>query len=109
MGKKAVVLMPGTQEILIQLGEQIKEARLRRELSAELISERAGVSRATVWAIEKGLSSVSIGHYAAVLHAIQGMDKDLLLVANDEKLINSFLEIGRTSKERAPRKNAKRG
>ena len=101
--------MPDTLEILKQLGEQIKEARLRRELSAELVAERASVSRATVWAVEKGLASVSIGSYAAILHAIQGMDKDLLLVADDERLRRSFSEMGRKNKERAPRSNFRRG
>ena len=76
-------MLPQTQAILEQLGEQIKLARLRRHLSAELVAERAGVSRATVWNVEKGNPSVAIGIYAAVLHALNNMDKDLLLVAKD--------------------------
>ena len=48
MGRKSVAVLPQTQAILEQLGEQIKLARLRRHLSAELVAERAGVSRATV-------------------------------------------------------------
>ena len=54
MGRKSVAVLPQTQAILEQLGEQIKLARLRRHLSAELVAERAGVSRATVWNVEKG-------------------------------------------------------
>lgn len=104
MGKKVTVIMPDTQEILMQMGEQIKEARLRRRISAELVAARANVSRATVWAIEKGSASVSIGAYAAVLHGLQGMDKDLLLVAQDECLKNTFQQLGRSTRERAPRK-----
>ena len=57
MGKKSVVVMPKTQEILKTMGEQIKLARLRRKISAELAAERAGVSRTTVWAVEKGSPS----------------------------------------------------
>ena len=53
MGRKSVAVLPQTQAILEQLGEQIKLARLRRHLSAELVAERAGVSRATVWNVEK--------------------------------------------------------
>ena len=45
MGRKSVAVLPQTQAILEQLGEQIKLARLRRHLSAELVAERAGVSR----------------------------------------------------------------
>ena len=74
MGRKSVAVLPQTQAILEQLGEQIKLARLRRHLSAELVAERAGVSRATVWNVEKGNPSVAIGIYAAVLHALNNMD-----------------------------------
>ena len=66
------------------MGEQIKLARLRRNLSTELVAERAGISRATLWAVEKGTPTVAIGTYAAVLHALGGMDKDLGLIAKDE-------------------------
>ena len=45
MSKRNITVMPGTQEILSQMGEQIKLARLRRELSAELVAERAGIRR----------------------------------------------------------------
>lgn len=84
MGRKTVVLLPQTQGLLEQMGEQIKLARLRRNISSELVAERANVSRATVTAVEKGSPSVAIGCYAAVLHALNGMDKDLLLIAKDD-------------------------
>ena len=75
MNKRTTVIMPQTEKILAQMGEQIKLARLRRKLSTELVAERASISRATLWAIEKGSPSVAIGMYAAVLHALNGMDK----------------------------------
>ena len=86
MNKRSIVVMPSTLNILQQMGEQIKLARLRRQLSAELIAERAGISRATLWSIEKGSPSVSMGAYAAALHALGGMDRDLLMVAKDDEL-----------------------
>ena len=85
MNKRTTVIMPQTEKILAQMGEQIKLARLRRKLSTELVAERASISRATLWAIEKGSPSVAIGMYAAVLHALNGMDKDLALVAKDDE------------------------
>ena len=75
-----------TLNILEQMGLQIKYARLRRKISAEIVAERAGISRATLCAIEKGSPSVAMGCYAAVLHALNYMDKDLLLVAKDDEL-----------------------
>lgn len=86
MEKRNIVLLPKTKEILSQMGEQIKMARLRRKLSSELVAERAGVSRTTLWSVEKGSPSVAIGAYAAILHALNNMDNDLLLVAKDDEL-----------------------
>lgn len=37
MPKKSIILLPETEEILEQMGLQIKYARLRRKLSAELV------------------------------------------------------------------------
>lgn len=103
MGRKSVTVLPQTQAILEQLGEQIKTARLRRHLSAELVAQRAGVSRATVWNVEKGNPSVAIGIYAAVLHALNNMDKDLLLVAKDDELGRKLQDLELTTRRRAPR------
>ncbi len=73
-----------TKGVLAQMGRQIKLARLRRRLPADLVSERANISRSTLNKIEKGSSSVSIGAYAAVLHALGDLEKDLLNIAKDE-------------------------
>ena len=94
MPKKSVVLLPETENILAPMGEQIKLARLRRRISATLVAERAGISRATLVSIEKGAPSVAIGCYAAVLHALNYMDKDLLLVAKDDELGRKLQDLG---------------
>lgn len=104
MSKKSTVVLPQTQQILNQMGEQIRLARLRRHLSAELVAERAGISRVTLSNIEKGSPSVAIGSYAAVLHAPHGMDKDLLLVAKDDELGRKLQDLGLPTRCRAPRK-----
>lgn len=101
MGKKAVVLLPGTEKILEQMGEQIRLARLRRDLSTELVAERAGISRATLNNVEKGSPSVAIGIYAAVLHALSNMDTDLLLVAKDDELGRKLQDLKLTPRRRA--------
>lgn len=93
MAKKTVKIMRSTELILQQMGEQIKLARLRRGIPAKLAAERANISRSTLWNVEKGSSAVSIGVYAAVLHAINGMDKDLLLVAKDDELGRKLQDI----------------
>lgn len=104
MSKKATVILPQTQRMLNQMGEQIRLARLRRRLTAELVAERAGISRMTLSNIEKGSPSVAIGSYAAVLHALNGMDRDLLLVAMDDELGRKMQDLGLPTRCRAPRK-----
>lgn len=79
-------ILPQTQNYLNIVGEQIRLARRRRNISASIVAQRAGVCRQTVSKIEKGDSSVSMGAYAAVLHAIDGMDKDLLLIAQKDRI-----------------------
>lgn len=102
MSRKGVTVLPKTEKILSQMGEQIKLARLRRHLSTELVAERAGISRATLWNVEKGSPSVAIGIYAAVLHALNGMDRDLLLVAKDDELGRKLQDLDLKVRRRAP-------
>lgn len=104
MDKRTSAIMPRTREILAQMGEQIKIARLRRQLSSELVAERAGISRATLCNIEKGSPSVAIGSYAAVLHALGGMDTDLLLLAKDDELGRKLQDLELLTRRRAPRR-----
>ena len=100
MPKKKTVLLPETIYILEQMGLQIKYARLRRKISSELVAERAGISRATLVEIEKGSPSVSMGSYAAVLHALNYMDKDLLLIAKDDELGRKLQDLDLHVKKR---------
>lgn len=104
MKKAAYNILPDTEEILKTLGEQIKLARLRRNLTAELVAERAGVSRATLWKVESGNPACAMGIYAAVLHALNKMDKDLLLVAKDDELGRKLQDLQLITKKRASRR-----
>ena len=98
-------ILPGTEEILQTMGEQIKLARLRRSLSTELVAERAGISRASLWKVEKGDPSVAMGIYAAVLHALNNLDKDLLLVARDDEMGRQLQDLNLITRKRAPRRS----
>lgn len=108
MNRKNVVIMPETQKRLFLMGEQIKYARLRRKLSVELVAERAGISRTTLWNIEKGASSVAIGAYAAVLHALNDMDKDLLLIAKDDELGRKLQDLDLPVRKRSEKGDKQR-
>lgn len=104
MKKAAYNILPNTEKVLMQMVEQIKLARLRRNLSAELVAERAGISRASLWKVESGNPAVAMGIYAAVLHALNNMDKDLLLVAQDDVMGRQIqdleLRVGKRARRR---------
>ncbi len=102
--QREVVIMPKTLDILKTMGEQIKMARLRRNLPVKIVSERAGISRNTLWQIEKGNPSVAIGYYAAVLHALNNLDGDLLFVAKDDVLGKKLQDLEMSAKKRVSRK-----
>ena len=104
MARKTVALLPSTQRVLEKVGANIKRARLRRNIRAELQAERAGISVDTLSAIEKGVSTVSIGAYAAVL-AVLEMDNDLEMIALDEEGKQRFKENNLKKRERATKKD----
>jgi transcriptional regulator with XRE-family HTH domain len=103
MANKSPILLPRIKRILVELGENIKLARLRRKLSAEQVAERAGISRSTLISIEKGYEGVGIGYYLNVLNVL-GLENDFLLVAKDDELGRKLQDIGLVVKERAPKK-----
>ena len=103
MGKKKVILLPQQINRLKQMGGQIRLARLRRKLSAELVAERAGISRQTLSAVEHGSSSVSIGIVANILLAI-GLQDDILLLAKDDILGRTLQDLEVKIHRRAPKK-----
>lgn len=94
MKERTVVLGPGPTKYLKELGENIKLARLRRRLTMNLVCERASISRVTLTKIEKGDPTVSMGAFAAVLHALNGLDKDLTKVAKEDEWGRTILELG---------------
>ncbi len=96
-------LLPSQQRTLETFGENIKFARLRRDLSSEQVAERAGISRNTLIKVEKGNEGVAIGYYFRVL-AILGLDKDLLLVAKDDELGRMLQDSKLIVKKRASKK-----
>jgi len=84
MAKKKQIVLPKHKVLLEQLGENIKLARKRRKITAEQLSERAGIVRMTLYQIEKGNPSVAIGGYFNVLR-VMGLQNDFLKLAADDE------------------------
>ena len=100
MGRGKALLFPKTAQKLVIAGEQIKLARLRRNISMESMAERAKISRVTVAKIEKGDPSVSIGMYLSVLNVL-GMQDDILKLAGDDHVGNLYRDMELLTLKRA--------
>ena len=90
------------------VGEQIRLARLRRNLSIAQIAERATCSPLTVSRIEKGAPTVAIGIYLRVLYALQlyalQLDDDILLLAKEDTMGKALQDLSLKKRERASKK-----
>ena len=90
--KRKAVVFPKNQKFLGLMGENIELAIKRRGYNKTLLSNRTGLSRVTIGRITQGDSSVSIGHYLAVL-SVLGLAEDLTLVAKDDELGKKLQDI----------------
>lgn len=104
MPKKTQYMYPGSQKELLALGQRLKDARLRRRFSMEVVSKRAGISRPTLYKIEQGDPSVTFGHYVQVLRVL-GLLDDLALIAKEDPLGRRLQDESMPQRERAPRTN----
>ena len=83
MKSKKQILFPKYLKILEQLGENIRLARKRRKFTTIQVSERAGIDRSTLYEIERGNPSVSMGAYFNTLRVF-GLQDDFLKLATDD-------------------------
>jgi transcriptional regulator with XRE-family HTH domain len=92
MNKKKQTLFPKHKDILKQLGENIKLARKRRKLTTTQVSERADIVRSTLYLIETGSPSVTLGAYFNVLRVL-GLQDDFLKLAADDAFGRKLQDI----------------
>lgn len=91
------------EEDLSIVGEQIKLARLRRNLTQKQIAERAMISVLTLTRVERGFPNVAIGIYLRVLYALQLSD-DILFLAKEDVLGRELQDLNLKQRERASKK-----
>lgn len=85
MPRKPPTIFPQEQQLLSQLGERLKLARLRRKLSTVIVAQRAGISRSSLYKVEAGDPGATLGTYLRVL-VVLGLEGDLHAVAADDKV-----------------------
>lgn len=83
MSRSFLTPFPSITKQLAALGERLRDARLRRQMTTVLFAERIGVSRDTLNRLEKGDPNIAIGTYMKALRVL-GLDLDIDQVAKDD-------------------------
>lgn len=102
MPKKTFHMFPSSAKELSELGQRLKDARLRRRYSMETVCLRADISRPTLSKIESGDPSVAVGSLVNVLRVLC-LSKDISLVAKEDILGRKLLDEGMPHRKRAPK------
>ena len=104
MPRTSPSLLPRVARLLAQFGDKLKLARLRRKFSAEVVSERAGISRKTLYRVEKGDPAVALGIYARVLQALR-LEHDLEKLGADDELGRKLQDAELSTRPRGARRS----
>jgi transcriptional regulator with XRE-family HTH domain len=104
MARRTPTLLPRLSRLLSAVGENIKKARLRRAYSSETVAQRAGVTRKTLYRVERGDPAVALGVYARVLQALR-LENDLDAIAADDALGRKLQDASLEPKRRAPKQS----
>ncbi len=75
MERSNLTLPIPVRRALRKLGQDIRDARLRRRIPTAVMAERASISRTTLHRLEKGEPGVSMGIYATVLFILGMVEK----------------------------------
>jgi transcriptional regulator with XRE-family HTH domain len=104
MARQIPSLLPRLGRLLTGFGENIKRARLRRAYSSEAVAQRAGITRKTLYRVERGDPAVALGIYARVLQALR-LENDLGSIAADDTLGRKLQDASLEPKRRAPKQS----
>lgn len=96
-------LLPKQERMLLEMGSQLRLARLRRNITSQEMAQRTSLGRNTIVKIESGDGSVAMGSYFRVLIAL-GLDKDILCLAKDDELGRKLQDAKLLPKKRASSK-----
>lgn len=103
MSRRTPSTLPRLARLLDGLGDNIRKARLRRAHSLETVAERAGITRKTLYRVERGDPAVALGIYARVLQALR-LENDIEVIAADDVLGRKLQDLNLEPKSRAPKR-----
>ncbi|HEY9713088.1 MAG TPA: helix-turn-helix transcriptional regulator [Chroococcales cyanobacterium] len=94
---------------LRKLGQDIRDARLRRRIPTEILAERASISRMTLYNVERGDPSVSMGTYTTILFVLGMIERVSNLADANQDALGRQLEEERLPKRVRLPKNGRPG
>lgn len=90
--KNKIVLLPKVMRKLSIMGENIKLARLRRELSIEQVCERANITVEILDKVENGDPNILFGYYVSVLNVLN-LSNDIFDISSNDLLGRKLQDI----------------
>lgn len=91
----ATTLLREVTSAVQQLGDNVRLARVRRRLSQEELAQACGITRKTLYALEKGASGASIATAFAVLWKLGLLGTAVALADPDADEHGKILEAAR--------------
>ncbi len=101
MARQRPIPLPKHARLLKRLGENLRFARKRRKLTTTQVAERAGISRSTLYLLEKGEANTSLGSLLQVLVALR-LENDLAQIAADDVLGRKLMDLGLEKPRKPP-------
>ena len=96
-------LPPKVRRSLTKLGQDLRTARLRRNVTVANLAERAGVSPGTILRLEQGNPGVGMGTLALALWLLGLNDRMMTLADEGQDEIGSALEVEQRRRRARPR------
>ena len=85
MAKRTPPIYPGARRQLVALGQRLRAARLRRDLTQGMLAERVGVTVPTIAKLENGLATTSLSTMLRVLQSLGfGSDIDAIAAVDEQ-------------------------
>lgn len=106
MPAKPTPLPDAQARLLVECGERLRQARLRRRLSAEATAAGAGITRMTLHRAERGEPAITMGTFVKLM-GVLGLAGDVALLARDDKA-GRLLQDAQMPRRRLPTRTRRR-
>jgi transcriptional regulator with XRE-family HTH domain len=106
MPAKPTPLPDAHTRLLVECGERLRKARLRRRLSAEATAAGAGITRMTLHRAERGEPAITMGTFIKLM-GVLGLAGDVALLARDDKA-GRLLQDAQLPRRRPPARTRRR-